>query len=766
MRFGEVSSWITCASQIENRRLAGPPCTPEHHPFIHSSIHPSIHPSSYSSSSSTARCHRVVMLESGGNYDVAAMSDILDHGLGEQLAMALLTWGGEQDQEARRQPRTQPDHHNEAGADARSDSSFDSASDSGFLTPLARHHVYFHKLMRFADDSTWSNTALGPHRRDIDANLEDGNYRDDNLDATDSDSTFTTQPAKSTNICARYRQHRVETMENPPLPPQNWDKELPPTPFDTTPTSSSSHPQMSCRISTFPFSHPCDIPELILDPDEGHLHTEPSPLPSGPATPSVVNDIFQPLSQTASPDLEFGPFTPLALEADPQHSMEQQQQSRKMSIKTMVSDVSDGLGIIEEEDDVNTDGVSMLTPTEASFGGAAGGESSIDRFGRADSRAYQPQAWSISSSAGSIGSSEWRPSIKSSRKSVTLLSRMRGRHSVVQEEPLEKRSLTPYELSAPAPRQDNDNCVDMPPPPTGSSLPTIHSRTEITSTTNPRFFGRIPWLTSDSQPEKQGTVFGVDLNSSIKMAPMKIRVSHRGRGSSYRTYPLGVYKCCEFIRKEGNKAGKAFCSPGNAFNVAQLKEIFNTGPTYGENFQFEGTNYTVHDAARLILLYLEELPKPLITSSVVRCWVLLARQEGAIEPPCPRVETGLDFWTEALSRLPTASRNLVKHLLAIFAEVLLQTTGNVTEADSRHFASAVSRALFHQDTDASVVAGGAPTASKKKTNKRSVHPTLALAFLIKKRGEYSATLGKATNMGTKRDTQFLPTTKEIMQWKG
>ncbi|KAK4180634.1 hypothetical protein QBC36DRAFT_19583 [Triangularia setosa] len=708
------------------------------------------------------------MLESGGNYDVAAMSDILDHGLGEQLAAALLAWGGEHDQEARRQPRQQPDHHNEPGFDRpQSDCGLDSASDSGSLTPLARHHVYIRKLMRFADDSTWSKTAPDPHERDIDAHLnsEDGN--DDDLGAIKSDSTFTTtQPIESTNIGGRYHQHRVETMENPPLPPQKRDKELPPTPLDTTPTSS--HPQMSCRISTFPFSHPCDIPELILDPDEVQLHTEPRPLPSGPATPSVVNDVFRPLSQIASPDLgfDFGPFIPLTLEADPQHSM-QQQQPRKMSIKTMVSEVSDGLGIIEEEDDVNTDGVSMLTPTEASFGGPVGGESSIDRFGRVDSRGYQPQARSISSSAGSTGSSEWRPSNKSisSRKSVTLFSRMRGRHSVVQEEPLEKRSLTPYELSAPPPRQDDDNYADMPPPPTGSSLSTTRSRTEISSTTNSRFFGRMPWLT-DSQPEKQGTVFGVDLNSSIKLAPMKIRVSHRGRGSSYRTYPLGVYKCCEFIRREGIKDGRVFCSPGNAFNVAQLKEIFNTGPTYGENFQFEGTDYTVHDAARLILLFLEELPKPLITSSVVRCWVLLARQEGAIEPPCPRVETGLDFWTEALSRLPTAARNLVKHLLALFAEVLLQTTGNITEADSRHFASAVSRALFHQDTDASVVAGGAPAVSKKKTNKKNVHPTLALAFLIKKRGEYSAMLGKAMNMGTKRDTQFLPTTKEIMQWKG
>jgi hypothetical protein len=32
---------------------------------------------------------------------------------------------------------------------------------------------------------------------------------------------------------------------------------------------------------------------------------------------------------------------------------------------------------------------------------------------------------------------------------------------------------------------------------------------------------------------------------------MKIRISHKGRSTSYRTFPLSVYKCCEFIRRAG-----------------------------------------------------------------------------------------------------------------------------------------------------------------------------------------------------------------------
>ena len=188
---------------------------------------------------------------------------------------------------------------------------------------------------------------------------------------------------------------------------------------------------------------------------------------------------------------------------------------------------------------------------------------------------------------------------------------------------------------------------------------------------------------------------------------------------------------------------------------------------FGEQFQFEGSDYTVHDAARLILVYLEALPKPLISPSVVKSWILLARQEGAIEPPCPRVETGLDFWTEALNRLPTPNRNLTKHLLTLFAEVLLAATGEITEADARQLASAVSRAMFHQDMDGSSLNGNIRE-QRKQPVRRNVQPTLALAFLIKKRGEYAVSLGQAAaSNASKRDSKmFLPSTKEMMEWKG
>ncbi|KAK4225244.1 hypothetical protein QBC38DRAFT_268420 [Podospora fimiseda] len=642
----------------------------------------------------------------------------------------------------------------------------------------SKSHVYLQRLIQTAayddnDDDDYDN-----HHNKTQWII------DDDIDA-DSDTQITKDPrddfkphtTAAINAGDQRAVTKMETVMGQTVPPLN--KILTPTPGDATPTSSQ--PQMSCRISRFPFTHPCDIPELIYDQDDDEdviPKDGPSPLPSGPATPSVVNDIFRPLTEIFdSPNLQLnlGPFPPTMAAAAPSDP----QQARKMSVKTMGSDVTDGLGIIREEDDDdrNTDGVSMLSRTESSFIGPSGEHLSVEQFGRygAGNRPFAP---SISSS-GSTGSGEWRVGNRhDSRKSASIFSRMRNRNTI-HEEPLEKRSLTPYELSAPTPRQDYDEPMSPGmPPPTASSGRTVTTQND--TYTGSRFFGfgRVAWF-PDNQPKKrEGAVFGVDLSQSIKTAPMKIRVSHRGKSTSYRTYPLSIYKCCEFIKKQcaaDPAKGNVFSSPGNAFNVSHLKDMFNQPPMYGEQFQFEDSEYTVYDAARLIILYLEELPKPIISSSVIRSWIQLARQEGAIEPPAPRVETGLDFWTEALNRLPTASRNLVKHLLTLFAEILIAKAGEVTEVDARHLASAVSRAMFHQETEPSVTFGrrtsvnGRSADSRKKANKKNAHPTLALAFLIRKRGEYANVLKKATGMGDPRakvkDPEFLPSTKEMLDWK-
>ncbi|KAK4121482.1 hypothetical protein N657DRAFT_673305 [Parathielavia appendiculata] len=635
------------------------------------------------------------------------MSGILDNGLQEHPTAARRFWG-EGEQQSNRY-------------------TIGSHCDANGETPkpepgLGHRQGYIQALIDFADEED------RPIVDDIDA--------DSVLDASDcldgrseSDTQFQ-QPGRATESPATQ-------------------KAMPPLPIERP--LSSPQPQMSCRISQFPYPQPCEVPELMPDHEDMSAMTASPPV-SGPVTPCTVPDVFRPLTLALSPELDLGPIINPAFELD-SHG-----RRRKMSVKSADTGVSDGLGIIQENEGVNPDGVSLLTTTEASFGNSAG-EGGLGPP-RADKQSFlavdgHKHGRSVSS-LGSGSSGEWRPS--TARRSANFLSRRRngGRGD---DECLERRSLTPAQLASPTWRQGASD-DELPIPETASPSSPSHSTKAVTSTTT-RFFHRMPWFgDSQSRPE---AVFGVDLKESLRVAPMKIRISHKGRSTSYRTFPLAVHKCCEFIRRAGGTDPNIFASPGDAYNVANLKDIFSLAPSYGEHFQFEGSDYTIHDAARLILVFLEDLPKPLIPPSVVKSWILLARQEGAIEPPCPRVETGLDFWTEALNRLPTPNRNLTKHLLTLFAEVLLAASGHITEADARKLASAVSRAMFHQDADGDAKGG---KDRKKKSDKRNVQPTLALAFLIRKRGEYAVSLGEAAaSNASKRDSKFLPSTREILEWK-
>ncbi|KAL2173087.1 Rho GTPase activation protein [Thermothelomyces heterothallicus CBS 202.75] len=652
------------------------------------------------------------------------MSDILDDSMREQLAAALLGWG--------------EDHGTQRGSGGTIDST-ETGDDNGRGTRKTA-------------------PGLGHRQGQIRGVVMDSADEEDKLN-DDIDADSVEGPNEISDGWSKRDVHQqarsIGTEQQAPL--SRKEKALPPLP-DEQPASSSPEPEMSCRISRFPFSHPCEVPELIPD-QEDMSGTSSTPSAPAPATPSVTSEVFRPLSQLTSLDLELGRHL------NPTSGSEAYFGQRKTSIRSTKTAESEALGIIQEEEgntDENTDGVSLLTPTEASYNNSnsEGGDKKL--FPGVDGSHCRSV-----SSLGSGSSSEWRPSHgnMATRKSVNFFSRIRNGGNRAEDPCLERRSLTPMQLATPPRAPDHHD--DDPPAPVGAMptlSPTNTLRTEVSTTT--KFFHRIPWL-GESQPKKPEAVFGVDLKESIRVAPMKIRISHKGRTTSYRTFPLSMYKCCEFIRRAGDADANIFSSPGNAYNVTNLQAIFSTPPSFGEQFQFEGTDYTVHDAARLILVYLESLPKPLISPSVVKSWILLARQEGAIEPPCPRVETGLDFWTEALNRLPTANRNLTKYLLTVFAEVLLGARGEINEADARQLASAVSRAMFHHDADG-VVLDNKGKDQKKKPFRRNVQPTLALAFLIKKRGEYAMSLSKAAGEdASKRHSQmFLPSTREILEWKG
>jgi hypothetical protein len=440
------------------------------------------------------------------------MTDILDDGLREQLAAALLGWGGGGGMQ--RLSTVSRDTIDSAG------------DDSGRATPkpppgLGHRQGYIRGVVEFADD-------------------EDRATVDDDIDADSvgeaASEGFNGWSDGSTNNTDTNTQQARRITQEPKSPV--GQKALPPLPVDSP--SVSPQPEMSFRISRFPFSHPVDMPELMPDQDMEDMYgmVSTSPPVSGPVTPSVTSDVFRPLTQLMAPDLELGQYL------NPAPGAESHDRMRKMSIKSVDTVGSDGLGIIREEE-TNMDGVSLLTPTEVSSGNGTVGAGDRQLFLTVSGHGHTRSVSSLAS--GSSG--EWRPSHANAtaRKSINLFSRMRN-SSRAEDPCLEKRSLTPMHLSTP-PQGPNYLDEELTNPDGTSPTSPLPDTLRAEASTTTRFLQRMPWLGDSSK--KSEAVFGVDLKESIRVAPMKIRISHKGRSTSYRTFPLAVHKCCEFIRRAG-----------------------------------------------------------------------------------------------------------------------------------------------------------------------------------------------------------------------
>jgi hypothetical protein len=231
------------------------------------------------------------------------------------------------------------------------------------------------------------------------------------------------------------------------------------------------------------------------------------------------------------------------------------------------------------------------------------------------------------------------------------------------------------------------------------------------------------WSTEQSEelegPESKA-VFGVSLQRSMQVAKGVSKTHHSGNGgSSRREFPLCMQKCCFFLKSEGVISPDIFAEPGDIFQVSKLKEMFSKGPTYGEDINWAG--YTAYDAADLIMLYLSQLPRPLIPESLAKRWISLSRQATLSGSHATRLDQCIDFWEEALSGLRGPSRSLFKLLLNLWADVAAAEEENDMTAE--RLAGVVLKPLMHLSS------------SKYRTDY-----ILSLAFLIRRRGEYTELL--------------------------
>ncbi|KAH7031383.1 uncharacterized protein B0I36DRAFT_349463 [Microdochium trichocladiopsis] len=228
------------------------------------------------------------------------------------------------------------------------------------------------------------------------------------------------------------------------------------------------------------------------------------------------------------------------------------------------------------------------------------------------------------------------------------------------------------------------------------------------------------WSPTDLEETAEGTefatVFGVSLQRSMAVAKGTSKTHHGDNGgSSRRDFPLCMQKSCFFIKQEGIGAPNLFADAGDGHRVRRLKDAFARPPTYGNDVNW--SHYTVYDAADLILLFLSQLPKPLVSESIAKRWVVLARQSTLSGALSNRLEQCIDFWEEALSSLRGPHRSLFKLLLNLWADIA--DASEVNDMTAERLAAAVIKPLMHIHPE-----------------KYDTDFILALAYLIRKRGEY------------------------------
>lgn len=193
---------------------------------------------------------------------------------------------------------------------------------------------------------------------------------------------------------------------------------------------------------------------------------------------------------------------------------------------------------------------------------------------------------------------------------------------------------------------------------------------------------------------------------------------HDSGGSSTRDYPLCILRCVYFIQDHGLRAPHIFAQEGDLYRLQRLKTIFSS-PKTGYGKVMDWNQFTVYEAADLILLFLSELPQPLVPESVAKRWISMSRQ--ATMSGSSRLDKGIDFWEEALQGIKGPNRSLFKLLLNLWGDVADNVDWN--EMPAERLAERMMRPLMHLPQ-----------------TRYGTDYMLGLAFVVRKRSEYNAGL--------------------------
>ncbi len=98
-------------------------------------------------------------------------------------------------------------------------------------------------------------------------------------------------------------------------------------------------------------------------------------------------------------------------------------------------------------------------------------------------------------------------------------------------------------------------------------------------------------------------------------------------------------------------------------------------------------------AAELLIRYISQLPKPLVTDSMARRWVKMSRQATVSGMAATRFDEYIDFWEEALGGIRGPNRNVLKLLLNLWGDVADHADSN--EMTAERLAGSLVKPLLH-----------------------------------------------------------------------
>ncbi|KAI5803148.1 Rho GTPase activation protein [Geopyxis carbonaria] len=165
-------------------------------------------------------------------------------------------------------------------------------------------------------------------------------------------------------------------------------------------------------------------------------------------------------------------------------------------------------------------------------------------------------------------------------------------------------------------------------------------------------------------PDQDGPqeIFGVPIDKSIYYASVAITVTdNKGHSWVYGYIPTILAKTGVYLKQNGASTPGLFHTSGSAKRMTEIHARFNSPPDYGKSLDW--TEYTVHDAAGIMLRYLNLLPQPLVPPE------MRAQMLDAFKNDPTELDGKLKLFQDFFQQMKPLYRQLLLYLIDFLAVV-------------------------------------------------------------------------------------------------